>query len=92
MHFLSRGVGTLSLKGVPFGFTNAVPAFQCIMKKLIDKHNLKYINTYLCNMTEGYMVQESLDANLQASKKAAGADHLTFNQSKCQCTVHKISC
>ena len=73
-------------KVLPFHFTNAVSAFQHIMKKFIERHNLKYADAYLDNIPGDGMDQESHDAKLKALKRLLKliSDHLTFDESKCQ--------
>ena len=58
-------------KVMPFGLTNAVPAFQRMMNQFIKRHDLKYVNVYLDNITVGGMDQISHDENLKALKEAA---------------------
>ena len=47
-------------KVMPFGLTNAVPAFQRVMNQFIKRHDLKYVNVYLDNITVGGMDQISM--------------------------------
>ena len=55
-------------KVMPFGSTNAVPAFQHVMNEFIDRYKLKGVNVYLDNITVGGMDQASHDENLYALK------------------------
>ena len=77
---------------MPFGLTNAVPAFQRVMKQFIKRHDFKYVNVYLDNITVGGMDQIYHDENLKALKEAAKKDNFTFNEEKClyNCTQIKI--
>ena len=69
---------------MPFDLTNAVPAFQRVMNKFIDRYKLKGVNVYLDNNTVGGMDQASHDENLNAFKEAAKKENFTFNEPKCQ--------
>ena len=53
------GMELYQWKVMPFGPTNAVPAFQRVMNQIIKRHNLKYVNVYLDNITVGGMDQKS---------------------------------
>ena len=77
---------------MPFGLTNAVPAFQRVMNQFIKRHNLKYFNVYLDNISVGGMDQKFHDENLKALKEAARKDNFTFNEKKClyNCTQIKL--
>ena len=44
-------------KYLPFGLTNAMPAFQRAINEFIAKHDLKCVNAYLDNITVGGMTQ-----------------------------------
>ena len=79
-------------KVMPFGLTNAVPAFQRVINQFIKRHNLKYVNVYLDNITVGGMDQKPHDENLKALKEAAKKDNFTFNEEKClyNCTQIKL--
>ena len=67
---------------MPFGFTNAVPAFQRVVNQFIKRHDLKYVNVYLDNITVGRMDQISHDENLKALKEAAKKKNFKFNEEK----------
>ena len=79
-------------KVMPFGLANAVPAFQQMINQFIKRHDLKYVNVYLDNITVGEMDQISHDENLKALKEAAKKDNFTFNEEKClyNCTQIKL--
>ena len=79
-------------KVMPFGPINAVPAFQRVMNQFIKRHDLKYVNVYLDNITVRGMDQISHDENLKALKEAAKKDYFTFNEEKClyNCTQIKL--
>ena len=68
---------------MPLGLTNAVPAFQRVTNQFSKRHDLKYVNMYLDNITVGGMDQIFHDENLKALKKAAKKDNFTFNEEKC---------
>ena len=76
---------------MPFNLTNAVPAFQRVINQFMKRHDLKYVNVYLDNITVGGMDQISHDENLKALKEAAKKDSFTFNEKKClyNCTLIK---
>ena len=44
-------------KVLPFGLTNAVPAFQRLMNEFIKKNQLKGVNVYLDNLTVGALAK-----------------------------------
>ena len=79
-------------KVIPFGLSNAVPAFQQVMNQFIKRHDLKCVNVYLDNITVGGMSQISHDKNLKALKEAAKKVNFTFNEEKClyNCTQIKL--
>ena len=78
------GLELYQWKVMPFGLKNAVPAFQRVMNKFIDRYKLKGVNVYLDNITVGGMDQASHDENLCALKEAAKKENFTFNENKCQ--------
>ena len=65
---------------MPFGLTNVVPAFQCMMNEFIDRYKLKGVNVYLDNVTIGGMGQAFHDKNSNALKEAAKKENFTFNE------------
>ena len=77
---------------MPFGLTNAVPAFQQLINQFIKRHDLKFVNVYLGNITVGGMDQKSHDENLKALKETAKIDNFAFNEKKClyNCTEIKL--
>ena len=48
-------------KILPFGLTNAVPAFQRLMNEFITRNQLQGVNVYLGNLTVGGVNQRSHD-------------------------------
>ena len=77
---------------MPFSFTNAVPAFQRVMNQFIKRHDFKYINVNLDNITVKGMDQKSHNKNLKAIKEAAKKYNFSFNEEKClyNCTHIKF--
>ena len=69
-------------KRLPFGLTNAVAAFQRLMDKLIDDHNLKGVYVYIDNITIAGETQEIHDYNLRRFMEVAKSKNLTFNEGK----------
>ena len=65
-----------------FGECNRVSAFQRILDKLIKKHKLKNIFTYVDTTTVTGVDQNNHDKNFKALLEAAKADGFTFNESK----------
>ena len=78
-------------KVLPFGLTNAVPAFQRLMNKFIKRNQLKGVNVYLDNLTVGGKDQQSHDQNLKALEQAALKEHFTFNENMCQFNRSQIN-
>ena len=72
--------------------SNAVPAFQRVMNQFIKRHDLKYVNVYLDNITVEGIDQISHDENLKALKEAAKKDNFTFSEENCfyNCTQIKL--
>ena len=77
-------------KVLPFGLTNAVPAFQRLMNEFITRNQLQGVNVYLDNLTLGGVDQRSHDQNLKALKEAAQKEQFTFNEDKCQYNCSQI--
>ena len=77
---------------MPFGLTSAVLAFQRVMNQFIKRHDLKYVNVYLDNVTFGGRDQISRDENLKVLKEAAKKDKFTVNEEKSfyNCTQIKL--
>ena len=54
------------------------------MNEFIERHQLKGVNVYVDNITDGGRDQKMHDENLGALKDAANKDCFTFNEDKCQ--------
>ena len=84
-HFtFQSGYKLYQWKYLPFGLTNAVPAFQRAINEFIAKYDLKCVNAYLDNITVGGMTQQEHYDNLAALRRAAEVDQFTFNKEKSQ--------
>ena len=76
-------------KRIPFGFSNAVPAFQRIIGDIIKQNDCKGTFAYLDNITIREKTQREHDENLVNFLKVAQKCNLTFNNSKC---VYSTNC
>ena len=76
-------------KRIPFGLSNAVPAFQRIVDDIIKQNDCKGTFAYLDNITVGGKTQREHDENLAKFLKVARECNLTFNDSKC---VYSTDC
>ena len=76
---------------LPFGVTNAVPAFQRNMDSFVDKHALERTRPYLEDVIIGGRDKEEHDRNLDAFLSAAKSVQLTVNEDKSVFGVTKIS-
>ena len=68
---------------LPFGFTNAVAAFQREMTAFVRRHNLKQTHTYLDDVISDGRYEEEHQENLKNFPKAAEIEGLTVNKAKC---------
>ena len=76
---------------LPFGVTNAVPAFQRIMDKFVQSNQLNGALPYLDDVIIGGKTQAEHDKNLSEFMAAAKCADLTINNSKCVFNVKQIS-
>ena len=76
---------------LPFGVTNAVPAFQRIMDSFIERNQLRCAEPYLDDVYIGGITKEEHDRNLHAFLKAAEKESLTLNMDKCTFGTRKLS-
>ena len=70
-------------KRVPFGLTNAVPAFQRVIDDIIKNNKCDGTVAYLDNITVGGKDQEEHDRNLSKFLAVAKSSNLTLNENKC---------
>ena len=76
---------------IPFGVTNAVPAFQRIMDNFIERNHLKGTEPFLDDIYVGGRTLAEHDHNLKKFMESARRDNLTLNLDKCTFRVTKIS-
>ena len=78
-------------KRLPFGLTNAVAAFQRLMDKIVEDHQLQGVYVYMDNITVVGHTQEEHDANVQRFLEVVQAKNLTLNEGKTILNVDKIT-
>ena len=76
---------------LPFGGTNAVPAFQRIVDWIVEKRALERTHPYFDDVIIGGRDKEEHDRNLDAFLSAAKSVQLTINEDKSVFGVSKIS-
>ena len=76
---------------LPFGVTNAVPAFQRIIDGIIAEEKLNKTMAYLDNVIICGNSKEEHDVNLQSFLFAVKKRNITLNDEKCQFSLESIN-
>ena len=77
-------------KRIPFGLSNAVPAFQRVIDDIIKENGCKGTVAYLNNITVGGKTQEEHDKKLAKFLKVASDCNLTFNEAKSSYSTQSV--
>ena len=76
---------------LPFGLTNAVPAFQRKIDDFVDRNQLCCAFPFLDDVIIGGKTREEHDKNLKAFRVAAEKENLTLNLAKCAFGLRSVS-